>query len=199
MNMKKNSGFTFGIILIIVGAVLLLMKFTNFNMDWLVMWPLIMVAVGLFLLTQMTRDKGAVFPATIVIGIGALFLIENMNILPRGIGMGELWPFFPIIVGLAFVALYLFDKKDTGVLIPASILLVVGAVFLSINMKGFIVYIAPIVIILVGLLIVVNGIMGKGKNSERYHQFHDERKTEGRVSSDSTGEVPIDYINEDEE
>ncbi len=197
MNMKKNSGFTFGIILIIVGVVLLLMKFANFDMNWLVMWPLIMIAVGLFLLTQMTRDKGAVFPATIVIGIGILFLIHNMDIFSYR--MDVLWPFFPIIVGLAFVALYLFDKKDTGVLVPASILLVVGAVFLSINMKGFLVYIAPIVIILVGLLIVVNGIMGKGKNSERYHHFHDERKTEGRVSSDSTGEVPVDYINEDEE
>ena len=41
--------------------------------------------------------------------------------------MGMLWPAFPLIVGIAFVVMWIADRfRDAGVLIPAAILLLVG-------------------------------------------------------------------------
>ncbi|MEZ4813207.1 MAG: DUF5668 domain-containing protein [Caldisericia bacterium] len=200
--MNKNRGYLFGIVLIAVGALLLVFKFANFSFDWNVIWPLIMIGVGLMLFASAGKDKGVVFPATIVAGIGALFLLQNMGFLGP-YNMGDLWPFFPIIVGIGFVVLYFADKKDSGVLIPASILLIVGAVFLSINISGMIVYIAPSVIILIGAVIIFNSFRtGKTDdftNTAPRFDFGEKKDSDGRVSEEKSEEIPVTYINEDEE
>ena len=36
----------------------------------------------------------------IVLGVGVLFLLHNLEIIP---GLGTMWPLFPIIVGLALI------------------------------------------------------------------------------------------------
>jgi len=202
MKTRKNSGFVFGVALILLGAVLLIMKFANFNMNWQMVWPMIIIAVGLFLLAGVSKNRGVVFPASIVIGVGILFLVHNSGIVPYGYDV--LWPFFAIIVGLAFVILYFADRQDTGVLIPASILLAVGAVSLSINFKGLMLYIIPSVIILIGILIMLKVFFVKDGNRYQDGFFDDrDKKADFRQSSESEDRtvvnVPVDYINEDEE
>lgn len=203
MHIKRGNGFVFGIALIIIGALLLIMKFTDLSMNWQIIWPMIVIAVGLFLLAGVSKDRGVTFPATIVIGVGILFLIHNSGIMPYTFDV--LWPFFPIIVGIAFIVLYFADKQDTGVLIPASILLAIGTIFLSINTKGVMLYVAPVIIIVVGILIISGGMFRKENARFHEHAFHDgrSRDTDGRQATESEStigdEVPVDYINEEEE
>ncbi len=204
--MNKNRGYLFGIALIAVGVLLLVFKFANFSFDWNLIWPLIMIGVGLMLFASIGRDKGVAFPATIVVGIGALFLLQNMGFLDP-YNMGDLWPFFPIIVGVAFIVLYFVDKKDAGVLIPASILLIVGAVFLSINISGMLVYVAPAVIILIGAIIIFNSFRVPANTHERFKSrdtsfdFDNKGESDGRASEEKAPaqEIPVTYINEDED
>lgn len=204
--MNKNRGYVFGIVLIAVGILLLIFRLANFTFDWHVIWPLVMIAVGLMLFGTMGKDKGAAFPATIVVGIGTLFLVQNMNLFPM-YNMGDLWPFFPIIVGIAFIVLYFVDKKDVSILVPASVLLIVGAVFLSINISGMLVYIAPAVIILIGAII----IFGSFKSSEdrdptnidmninfEMDDSDGRAKEEKPIEETPAQEIPVTYINEDE-
>lgn len=124
------------VFLIVLGLVLL-----AFNLglvrrpsvdEW---WPVILVAIGAWMFIDALgggRERSAVFPATIIGGVGLVFLINEWDLVPGGIG--ELWPAFLIVVGMAFVMLYLFDEREAGVLIPAAILLAIGIVVLLANL-----------------------------------------------------------------
>ena len=72
---------------------------------------------------------------------------------------GTLWPIYPLVVGLAFLAAYLASGfKMIGYLIPGVILSLVGLVFLGIYWTGapyeYIGNIWPIFLILAGVLIL---------------------------------------------
>ena len=90
-------------------------------------------------------------------------------------------------------------------MIPASILLAIGTIFLSINTKGVMLYVAPVIIIIVGILIIIRGMFRKGNTRFHDRVFHDGRSgdTDGRQATESEStigdDVPVDYINEDEE
>jgi hypothetical protein len=101
------------------------------------LWPGIVVVVGLVFwigyVTSAGRDPGLAFVGTIVTLVGAFFFLFTLNVSVPGLGvigwgdMARLWPAFPLIVGVAFVVLWVTNKfRDTGVLVPAAILLIVG-------------------------------------------------------------------------
>ncbi len=52
--------------------------------------------------------SGQMTGGLIVLGVGLLFLLVNMDILPP---LRDTWPFFIIIVGVALIAGALFKKK----------------------------------------------------------------------------------------
>ncbi len=52
--------------------------------------------------------SGQMIGGLIVLGVGLLFLLVNMDILPP---LRDTWPFFMIIVGVALIAGALFRKK----------------------------------------------------------------------------------------
>jgi hypothetical protein len=47
--------------------------------------------------------------------------------------MSYLWPVFPLIIGIAFLVLFIFRPRDWGLLIPSGILLLFGLIFLLYN------------------------------------------------------------------
>ena len=132
---KKRRGIFPALILILVGVVFLLRQFHVFH--WHEIWPLLLVGVGLLLFCSVLgkRDKGAVFPGTILILVGAFFFLWKHYYLPWY--MDEMWPVFPLIVGLAFFVLFLFNPSDWGVLIPAAILMFISAIFFADNFGAF--------------------------------------------------------------
>ena len=52
--------------------------------------------------------RGMLVGGLIVFGIGFLFLLSNMGIIPE---IGEMWPVFLIIVGIALVAGSFYKEK----------------------------------------------------------------------------------------
>lgn len=134
MDLHGRRGFA--VFLVILGLVLLafnlgLLRRPSVD-EW---WPVILVAIGAWMFIgalNNERERGAVFPATIIGGAGLVFLINEWDLVPGGIG--DLWPAFLIVVGMAFVMLYLLDERDAGVLIPAAILLTIGIVALLANL-----------------------------------------------------------------
>jgi len=60
--------------------------------------------------TQMSYEdrSGMIIGGIIVLGVGLLFLLVNLEVLP---GLGTSWPGFIVIVGLALIIGALFKKK----------------------------------------------------------------------------------------
>ena len=70
---------------------------------------------------------------TFLIIIGILFLIGNLS----HVSMEILWPFFPMIIGLGFLIGFLYDRKNYGLLMPGSILLIIGLLFFYCAVVGW--------------------------------------------------------------
>lgn len=54
------------------------------------------------------KTKGTITAGFIMVGIGFVFLLSNLNIIPD---LGEMWPLFLIIVGAALLIGAFRDKK----------------------------------------------------------------------------------------
>ena len=121
--MSKSKGTpTLGIILVIVGLALLLNALDLYDFHW--SYILIIIGAAFFVLAFTGKDKGAVFPGAILLLLGLFYLLRHYYILDDS--MRYLWPVFPAMVGIAFLALYIFRPSDWGLLIPAGILLFFG-------------------------------------------------------------------------
>ena len=101
------------------------------------MWPGLVVLVGILFwlgfIFGHDHDPGLAFVGTIVTLCGLFFFLFTFNVDLLGLGrvdwsdMSLLWPVFPLIVGIAFVVLWAAGRfRDWGLLIPASVLLLVG-------------------------------------------------------------------------
>ena len=88
---RRNSGkATVGIILLFLGAVLLMKNFGFYYPRWIFSWPMILIAIGLFLGSKNNfRSPGSL----ILIGIGGFFLLNNYM---REFGVENY--FFPILL-----------------------------------------------------------------------------------------------------
>jgi hypothetical protein len=140
-----------GFILIALGILLLLPKFTDISMHHL--WPLVVLGGGILFFVGFfinRSDYGLLMPGTILTVTGLVFLyctFEGWYI------MRDLWPFFLVAPGLGFALMYLFGKKEQGLLIPGGILLGLGALFL-VGRTGFD-YLLAVVFIIIGLLFLL--------------------------------------------
>jgi hypothetical protein len=70
----------------------------------------------------------------VLILVGALLLMRNLG---AAVGIGELWPLFMILFGIAFWAMFLSDRSLHALLMPASILFVTGIVFELCTLLGW--------------------------------------------------------------
>jgi len=76
----------------------------------------------------------------IVIGVGLvilgiLFLSENFGYLE--FDFQKVWPVFVLLAGVGFWIGYYQDKKNYGLLMPGSILVIYGVLFLYCSMEGW--------------------------------------------------------------
>jgi hypothetical protein len=69
----------------------------------------------------------AIVPGLILIVLGVLFLLSNFGALDLDWGM--LWTWIIILLGVIFWAGFIFDRSKDGLIMPGTILLVVGIVF----------------------------------------------------------------------
>ena len=105
------------------------------------------------------RSSGAMIAGLIIIAVGAILLLNQLGIFPRGIVV-HFWPVVLIVVGLIKV----FDRRERGEWL-AGACLIVGGVLLQTNSLG-ITHITlsqawPMFIIVVGLMVVAHALSGK--------------------------------------
>jgi predicted membrane protein len=102
--MSKDKAI-FGFVLILVGTALLLRQldiFPFFFPHFLFTWPMILIIIGLAQIASKPEKTGGL----IVLGIGTLFLIKEIN---HHFNPFSWWPIFLILAGLGI----LFKKKNT--------------------------------------------------------------------------------------
>jgi len=94
---------------------------------WNEFYPIILLLIGSILLIQgiMKKTGGALFWGINLFGAGVFYSLRNYDVIPY-YTIPNTWPIFSIILGLAFVSLFILNRKDWGVLIPGGLFLVIG-------------------------------------------------------------------------
>ncbi len=99
---NNDGGMVFGFIILAVGVLILLRKLDVFYPDWLLSWPMILIAIGVITLV---KHEFKSFFGVIMLGLGVFFLLEQeFNF---DFGMERF--IFPI--ALILVGIYLITKK----------------------------------------------------------------------------------------
>lgn len=102
--------------------------------------------------TYRNWDSGRTIPAIALIGIGALFLMGNLHVIPS-MNWFDMWPVILIVIG----ALKLVDASHGGNFTGGAILLGLGVAFLANNM-GFLPFpvwdLWPLLLIGIGILLL---------------------------------------------
>lgn len=165
MESKKQS-FAWGIILVLIGAVLLADQFLP-NVTLYFDWPWIVMGVGIvfLLFAFITRTGGLAIPGCIVGGIGAILYYQNLT------GNWETWEFaWALIpgfvgVGIALAALIQPSEHKDGwqasiiLLVISAVLFMIfgGSAFFGFNTD----FVWPAVIIAFGLYLLIRGFLRK--------------------------------------
>lgn len=104
--------------------------------------------------------KRDVMGAVLII-IGVLLLLRNVG---GGFGVGEIWPWFIVLFGLALLAMFVSDRSQHGLLMPATILIVTGLVFEACVLGGWrlMASLWPALIIAPGIGFLAMYILGPG-------------------------------------
>ncbi len=150
--MKTRSLFP-GITLIVLGILFLLPNVTPLR--WHAMWPLFVLGSGVWFFALFAADRqkyGLLMPAAVVTTVGSLLLYCSLT---GWSSMEDLWPLFIMAPGLGFLLMYLFGKKEPGLLVPAGVLILFSLFFLV--RFSFEEFFVPIVLIGIGVLLLLRG------------------------------------------
>lgn len=167
---EKEKSIMPGVVLILIGLVLLLRQLGVVDLRWRYLYPIVLLCLGiLFLVSMFTKgDKGAIFPATVLLVLGLFFILRNFALFDFGFYFyeaREFWPIFPVAFGAGFVALFFFRENDWGVLLVGGILLFLGVVFFLREFGFYFWYDLldywPVILILVGLSIIISHLRRK--------------------------------------
>jgi steroid 5-alpha reductase family enzyme len=150
-----------GVMLVLLGIVFFAVTQGVFNVSWGNIWPVFPMLAGVFLLglaftqpNNATRS-GLVFAGTIPFLIGIFFFLTTTGILDTR-ARGDLWPVYPLIVGVAFLGAYFASNmQQRYYLFPAAILFAVGGVFLILKLTdtsySYIGKLWPLALIILGV------------------------------------------------
>jgi hypothetical protein len=153
---------TGGLALIGLGVVFLVAQYIG----WDRIWPLFPLLVGLAVLVSYLLsglgDSGLVFLGVGAVLVGLFFFGFTLGYWEWS-DMSRLWPVFVLIGGVAFLALFLADRKhDLGTLGVGCAAMIVGIVGLTVTfglVTTDIVKLWPVLLILLGLFGLIGGLM----------------------------------------
>jgi len=139
------------------------------------LWPALPALLGVGLLLQFflgrMRDPGLVTGGTIFLLIGLFFFLFTLEANVPGLGrvhwgmMAELWPAFPLIVAIGLLMQWLAGGlRDTGLLIPVTILGIVGLGGFAFTLAGFPTFRAltqywPVLLIVLGAVVLIRSLI----------------------------------------
>lgn len=160
--MKKN-GLIFGIILILVGAVLIaLQMFPNLG-DW-VEWPMFIIAIGvIFLIASIVSGNGDLaIPGFINAGIGGILYYQNA--VGDWDSWSYIWTLIPGFIGLGILASNLINRdpvERSGVTLTLLSAAAFAFFYLGERFQVGWDVLWPIALVVLGVLIVVRNLFRK--------------------------------------
>ena len=99
---RNDGSIAFGAIILVIGIVLLFRKLGLYIPDWVLTWPMILIAVGTYtLISQQFKS----FVGSVILFVGLFFLLKREFDLDLGIDQ-YLWP-----LGLIALGIYLITQK----------------------------------------------------------------------------------------
>ncbi len=133
-------------------------------------WPVFPVIGGVaflaMFLASREREAGVLVPGCGGLMVGLFFFAITLGPFDWD-DMGRLWPAFPLIGGLTFLAVWAVDRRDPGLLVPAGLGLAVGLVGFVFTLGGFavrwLIHGWPIAVIVIGLVIIAQSLFGRGR------------------------------------
>ena len=163
--MRRRGSFIPGLILILIGGWFLAANLGVRLPDLSALWPIFPLVGGLAAIFDYFRggrhDSGKIFVGVAAVGVGVFFFMFTLGRLEWA-QMSNYWPVFVLIGSAAFFAQWLVDPSRRGLLVPASIALVVGLIFLpetrrflSPVVRDQLIQLWPLALIVLGLLILV--------------------------------------------
>jgi len=156
MTKQQRSALWTGLGFIGLGVALILAQFIG----WDRIWPLFPLLGGLAFLVGYVasgfRESGFVFVGVLATLLGIFFFGFSLGFWEWG-DMRRLWSVFPLIAGIAFVALFVAERaRDTGPLAVGCAAVIVGIVGLAVTYG----YVGARIWKLWPLLLVLAGIIG---------------------------------------
>ena len=124
----------FGILLVVVGAVLFLHRMGFIPFEWhLVFWGIIALAgAGKIYQGFLTKRARAVFWGTLLFAFGTLNVLDGLDV--YSVSDPSIVAAIFLSLGLAFFLSYLVNSKGWHILVPAVIFLALGGVTLLANL-----------------------------------------------------------------
>lgn len=163
---NQNSGNVIGGLILVAIGIWFLLGALGVRLPGIGnLWPIFPTLAGLAFMGAYVREKDAGFliPGVTAFLAGLFFFLFTLGIFEWS-QMGRLWPVFPLIGGVAFLAAYL-SERDAGLLIPAVGGMGVGVIGLLFTLSGFsMAWLGnfwPVVLIVVGLFVLAQNLMGK--------------------------------------
>lgn len=147
-----NKSLVTGIVLIVIGGVFLLPGFTDLTLRDL--WPVLMLAPGILFFLGFLADRksyGLLMPGAILTTYGLVFFYCTIS---GWSSMQVLWPFYLVGPGIGFFLMYHFGRKETALLVPGTILTLLGLIFILRSTDYD--YLWPVVIIIAGAVLILN-------------------------------------------
>lgn len=99
---NNDGGMVFGFIILAVGVLILLRKLDIFYPDWLLSWPMILIAIGVITLV---KHEFKSFFGVMMLGLGMFFLLEREFNFDFGLQR------FIFPIALILVGIYMITKK----------------------------------------------------------------------------------------
>jgi len=160
----KSPNFILGTGLVLLGILLLFQNFGYIEINFADLWPFLVILGGIgfwigFLGNR--KNYGLLMPGTILTIYGIMFLyceVEGWYM------MQYIWPFFLLGPGFGFYFMYLLGNRDKDLLIPGTILTLLG-LFFFMGRTGYFRY-WPILIIIIGIILLIRHQSSKPKNED---------------------------------
>jgi uncharacterized membrane protein len=181
MSRNSNGKFGLGAILVTVG---LLMILSNLGVIPSIcrligtFWPLVLIFISLLFHVgyySNPKNVGLLVPGGILLTVGIVCQCSMLWGLWR-----FMWPGFILAPAVGLFELYIFGKRDKGLLIPIGILSGMSLIFftMTFNTLGrFAKYLIPVLLIVIGLIIL-------NKNRRNANNFNESNNAQDYNNSD---------------
>jgi len=177
MSRNTNGKFGWGAILITVGVLLFLSNLGVVPSIWSLIgtfWPLVIIFMSLLFHVgyySNPKNVGLLVPGGILLTVGIVCQCSMLWGL-----WGFMWPGFIMAPAVGLFELYIFGKRDKGLLIPISILTGMSLIFFSMtfNYLGrFAKFLIPAALIVAGLIILAKNRREPNDFNERNNNTQD--------------------------